>query len=57
MNKRISSEMENDDGDDDKFNVCYVIVTHGIFVDEMAHIFDYLNKYTFGHRDLIPENY
>ena len=35
MNKRIYEESENDSK-----SVCYIIIGHGIWVDELAHIFD-----------------
>lgn len=49
MNKRILDESENSTK-----NVCYLIITHGMWVDQCAHIFDYLESSSMFH---IPNSY
>lgn len=43
MNERIEKESRIY-GKAHRLQICYLVITHGFFVDETAHIFDYLEK-------------
>ena len=40
MNQKIAAESENGSK-----KVCYLVVTHGVWVDQAAHVFKFLNHY------------